>query len=91
MALSRHHATMVRPLSVQEITSVAQDFDFNVNQSLQQWFRAGKLLLTEAAICEQDGNLQMTYLYLYRHAEMVMSKLPQHPEYQDPKLSLIHI
>ena len=59
MALSRHHAAMTRPLSVQEIVTQAEDFDFNINRPLQQWIRACKLLLTEAVICEQDGNLQM--------------------------------
>ncbi|KAI7306264.1 hypothetical protein KC315_g14314, partial [Hortaea werneckii] len=42
------------------------------------------MLLTEAAICEQDGNIQMAYLYLYRHAELVLDKLPKHPDYKDP-------
>ena len=85
MALSRHHAALNRPLSVQEIVAQAEDFDFNVDRPLQQWIRAGKLLLTEAVICEQDGNLQMAYLYLYRHAELVLDRLPQHPDYKDLK------
>ncbi|KAK5130811.1 hypothetical protein LTR08_001645 [Meristemomyces frigidus] len=76
---------MARPLSVQEIVAQAQDFDFNISRPLQQWIRAGKLLLTEAAICEQDGNLQMAYLYLYRHAQLVLDRLPQHPDFKNPK------
>lgn len=43
------------------------------------------MLLTEAAICEQDGNLQMAYLYLYRHAELIIGKVPTHPDAKDPK------
>jgi STAM-binding protein len=43
------------------------------------------MLLTEAAICEQDGNLQMAYLYLYRHAELIIGKIPTHPDAKDPK------
>ncbi|EME77998.1 uncharacterized protein MYCFIDRAFT_33645 [Pseudocercospora fijiensis CIRAD86] len=85
MALSRHHAALTRPRSVEEIVKEAQDFEFNTNRSLQQWLRASKMLLTEAAICEQEGSLAMAYLYLYRHAELVLSRLPQHPEYRDPK------
>ncbi|KXT16019.1 hypothetical protein AC579_7113 [Pseudocercospora musae] len=85
MALSRHHAALTRPRSVEEIVKEAQDFQFNTNRSLQQWLRASKMLLTEAAICEQEGSLAMAYLYLYRHAELVLSRLPHHPEYRDPR------
>lgn len=83
MALSRHHAALNRPLSVQEIVSQAEDFEFSTTRSLQQWLRAGKLLLTEAALCEEDGNFQMAYLYLYRHGELILDRLPQHPDYKD--------
>ncbi|KAK4549212.1 hypothetical protein LTR36_007670 [Oleoguttula mirabilis] len=76
---------MTRPLSVQEIVAQAQDFEFSTNRPIQQWIRAGKMLLTEAAICEQDGNLQMAYLYTYRHAQLVLDRLPQHPDYKDPR------
>ncbi|KAF7191478.1 AMSH-like protease sst2 [Pseudocercospora fuligena] len=85
MALSRHHAALTRPRSVEEIVKEAQDFEFNTNRSLQQWLRASKMLLTEAAICEQEGSLAMAYLYLYRHAELVLSRLPQHPDYRDSR------
>jgi STAM-binding protein len=85
MALSRHHAGITRPLNVQEIVSQAQDFDFNVGRDLRAWLRSAKMLLTEAVLCERDGNLQMAYLYLYRHAELVVGKLPLHPEIKDPQ------
>ncbi|GAB1733117.1 hypothetical protein NU195Hw_g2093t1 [Hortaea werneckii] len=86
MAVSRHHAALTRPLSIPEIVAQAQDFDFNTQTTLQQWLKAAKMLLTEAAICEQDGNIQMAYLYLYRHAELVLDKLPKHPDYKDPSV-----
>jgi STAM-binding protein len=85
MALSRHHASITRPLNVQEIVTQAQDFDFSTERDLRAWLRAARMLLTEAAICEQDGNLQMAYLYLYRHAELIISKIPTHPNAKDPK------
>ena len=85
MALSRHHAALSRPLNVQEITKEAQNFEFSTNRSLLQWLRAAKMLLTEAAMCEQDGNLQTAYLYMFRHAELVLSRLPEHPDYKDPR------
>jgi STAM-binding protein len=84
MALSRHHATASRPLSISEIVAQAENFEFSPNVALQRWIRAAKLLQTESAICEQDGNVQSAYLYLYRHAQLVLHKLPQHPDYNDP-------
>ncbi|KAI6810042.1 JAB1/MPN domain-containing protein [Hortaea werneckii] len=84
MAVSRHHAALTRPLSIPEIVAQAQDFEFSTRTTLQQWLKAAKMLLTEAAICEQDGNIQMAYLYLYRHAELVLDNLPKHPDYKDP-------
>lgn len=86
MALSRHHAAISKPLNIEEIVHLAQQFEFGSNRPLKGWLRSAQMLLTEAAICEQDGNLQMAYLYLYRHAELVLGKFPQHPEYKDPKL-----
>ncbi|KAL1587153.1 hypothetical protein WHR41_04446 [Cladosporium halotolerans] len=85
MALSRHHASITRPLNVQEIVEQAQDFDFSPSRDLRAWLRAARMLLTEAAICEQDGNLQMAYLYLYRHAELIIGKIPTHPDVKNPK------
>lgn len=85
MALSRHHAAFSKPLSVEDIVREAQNFEYNTQRSLQQWLRAARMLLTEAAICEQEGNLSQAYLYLYRHAELVLAKLPEHPDYKDPR------
>ena len=85
MALSRHHAAITRPLNVQEIVTQAQDFDYNPERDLQAWLRSARMLLTEAGICEQDGNLQMAYLYLYRHAELIIGKLSLHPQAKNPR------
>lgn len=86
MALSRHHAAFSKPLSVEEIVQEARNFEFNSERPLQQWLRAAQMLLTEAAVCEQEGNFSQAYLYLYRHAELVLAKLPEHPDYRNPKL-----
>jgi STAM-binding protein len=85
MALSRHHAAFSKPLSVEDIVREAQNFEYNIHRPLRQWLRAARMLMTEAAICEQEGNLSQAYLYLYRHAELVLAKLPEHPEYKDPQ------
>jgi len=84
MALSQHHAAASRPMSISEITAQAEQFEFTPHVRLQRWIRAAKLLLTQASICEQDGDLQLAYLYLYRHAQLVLSRLPTHPDYRDP-------
>lgn len=75
-----------RPMNVEQIVQQAQDFEFVPNRTLKAWLRSAQMLLTEAAICEQDSNLQMAYLYLYRHAQLVLAKLPTHPQYRDPGL-----
>jgi STAM-binding protein len=75
----------MRPMNVQEIVAQAQEFDFSTSRDLRQWLRSARMLLTEAAISEQEGNLQMAYLYLYRHAELVIGKIPTHPDAKDPK------
>ncbi|KAK1087938.1 hypothetical protein LTR48_002112 [Friedmanniomyces endolithicus] len=84
MALSRQQTTTSIPLSIKEISLQAAQFDFSPNVALQRWIRAAKMLLTEAALCEQDGNLQKAYLYLVRHADLVLERLPHHPDYRDP-------
>lgn len=86
MALSAYHASTMRPMSIEQIVQQAQGFEFVPNRTLKAWLRSAQMLLTEAAICEQDGNLQMAYLYLIRHAELVLGKLPTHPQYRDPGL-----
>ena len=52
---------------------------------MQQWLRSAKMLLTEASICEVDGNYQTAYLYIYRHCELVLQRLPEHADYRDPR------
>lgn len=84
MALSRHHVGTSRPLNIEEIVREASNFEFIPNRPLKSWLRSAQMLLTEAAICEQDGDLQRAYLYLYRHAQLVLAKFPEHPDYKDP-------
>lgn len=86
MALSRHNASIQKPQSVQQIAEHARQFEFSVKRPLKSWIRSAQLLVTEAAICVQDGNLQAAYLYLLRHAELVLGKFPQHPEFKDLRL-----
>ncbi|KAK5173169.1 uncharacterized protein LTR77_003291 [Saxophila tyrrhenica] len=86
MAVPRYSTTSSRPLGVEEIVKQALDYEFISERPLKAWLRSAKLLLTEARICEQDGDIQRAYLFLYRHANLVIVKFPQHPEYKDPQL-----
>lgn len=84
MASTHHSSGLVKAQSVEEIVQEAANFEFSIHRPLRQWIRSGKQLLTEASFCEDDGNLQMAYLYLYRYAELILEKLPQHPDYKNP-------
>lgn len=72
-------------LSISSLVSRAEDFPFTPARPLAQWLRAARMLQTEAAHCEADGNLAMAYLYLYRHARLVLDRLPRHPDFSDPR------
>ena len=87
MATSKRHvrAATKRPLSVNEICRQAENFEFNTNRSLKNWLRSAQLLITEASSCEQDGDIQNAYLYLFRHAKLILAKIMLHPECNDPK------
>lgn len=85
MALSRANASVSKPMNVQEIVAQAQAFEFSTTRDLRSWLRSARMLLTEAVNCEQDGDLEKAYLYLYRHADLIISKIPTHPEAKDPK------
>ncbi|GAB7361228.1 hypothetical protein MBLNU230_g1290t1 [Neophaeotheca triangularis] len=88
MSFSGHRATALpdRPMSIPEIVASAQDFEFDQRRDLRSWLRSSRMLLTEAANCEHDGDYQKAYLYLYRHAELVIAHFPKHPEYKNPEL-----
>jgi STAM-binding protein len=75
----------MRSLSISEMTREAQDFEFGSYRPLKAWLRSAQLLMTEAGICEQDGDLQKAYIYLIRYQELVLTKLPQHTDFRNPK------
>ncbi|EMD00213.1 hypothetical protein BAUCODRAFT_136724 [Baudoinia panamericana UAMH 10762] len=84
MALSRHHNRTRHPLSAKDLITESENYNFHPSLPLQRWLRAAKLLLIEANICEQDGDVQMAFLYLYRHADLVMVQIPKHPDFRNP-------
>ncbi|KAK3055816.1 hypothetical protein LTR09_003050 [Extremus antarcticus] len=85
MATSKQDNTFPRPFSTQELVTQALKYDFTNKRTLKSWLRASQLLATQAAICEQDGDLQKAFLYLIRHSDLWMVKMMQHPEYDNPE------
>ncbi|KAI9807989.1 MAG: hypothetical protein M1825_005296 [Sarcosagium campestre] len=69
-----------RPMSVQEITEKAEDFDYNPSIPLRYWLRTADTLRQEAEIYEREGNTQQAYLLLFRHAKLVLDHLVSHPD-----------
>jgi STAM-binding protein len=82
MTSAQRHAGRPASRSVEEIVRDASNFEFSIYRPFRQWLRAGRQLLTEANLCESDDDVQLAYLYLYRYAELVLEKLPQHPDYR---------
>ncbi|KAF1825190.1 uncharacterized protein K489DRAFT_151112 [Dissoconium aciculare CBS 342.82] len=85
MSSSQRQAGPAESRSVEEIVRDASNFEFSIHRPFRQWIRAGRQLLTEATLCENDDSVQLAYLYLYRYAELVLEKLPQHPDYRKPE------
>ncbi|KAL6721069.1 hypothetical protein ACLMJK_000169 [Lecanora helva] len=71
---------LVRPMNVEKIVERAQNFEFNPLIPLKHWLRSASTLLKEAKIYEHEGNDAQTYLLLFRHAQLVLGNLTNHPE-----------
>ncbi|KFX88214.1 hypothetical protein O988_09118 [Pseudogymnoascus sp. VKM F-3808] len=72
------------PLSVAEIAARAQDFEYNPYIRLKVWLRTAELLLREAQIYEDEGNIQQAYMLLMRFVTLVADKLSAHPDSKEP-------
>ncbi|KAJ5614417.1 hypothetical protein N7528_008071 [Penicillium herquei] len=68
------------PQSVQTITKIAQEYQYNAGVPLKYWLRTAATLLREAAIYEREGHDEQTYLLLFRHAQLVLVNLSKHPD-----------
>ncbi|KAI5842456.1 putative endosome-associated ubiquitin isopeptidase [Morchella snyderi] len=73
------------PLSVQEISRKAEDFDYSPLIPLRHWLRTAETLRREAVIYQKEGNEQRAYLLLVRMAELLVHYLPKHPDYHRPE------
>ncbi|KFY16623.1 hypothetical protein V492_01208 [Pseudogymnoascus sp. VKM F-4246] len=72
------------PMSIAEIAARAQDFEYNPYIRLKVWLRTAELLLREATIYEDEGNIQQAYMLLMRFVTLVADKLSAHPDSKDP-------
>ncbi|KAH2038024.1 hypothetical protein KXV43_007287 [Aspergillus fumigatus] len=73
------------PQSVEKITRIAQDYEYNPLIPLRNWLRTASTLLREARIYEREGHDEQTYLLLFRHAQLVLVNLANHPDAKDEK------
>ncbi|KAI4260022.1 MAG: hypothetical protein LQ352_000518 [Teloschistes flavicans] len=67
-------------MNVEQIVQQAENFEYNPLIPFKHWSRSAGTLMKEAEIYEHEGNEQQTYLLLFRHARLVLEKLPSHPE-----------
>ncbi|PYH47894.1 putative endosome-associated ubiquitin isopeptidase (AmsH) [Aspergillus saccharolyticus JOP 1030-1] len=73
------------PQSVESITRLAQDYEYNPSVPLRYWLRTASTLIREARIYEQEQHEEQAYLLLFRHAQLVLVNLAEHPEAKDEK------
>ncbi|PCG96230.1 JAB1/Mov34/MPN/PAD-1 [Penicillium occitanis (nom. inval.)] len=72
------------PHNVEQITRLAQDYEYNPNIRLKYWLRTANSLVKEAEIYEREGHDEQAYLLLFRHAQLVLVNLVNHPDAKDP-------
>ncbi|KAL8771734.1 MAG: hypothetical protein Q9209_002925 [Squamulea sp. 1 TL-2023] len=70
----------IQPMSVEQIVKQAENFEYNPLIPFKHWSRSAGTLIKEAEIYDHEGNEQQAYLLLYRHARLIIDKLPTHPE-----------
>ncbi|KAL8994577.1 MAG: hypothetical protein Q9169_005495 [Polycauliona sp. 2 TL-2023] len=70
----------VQPMSVEQIVEQAENFEYNPLVPFRHWSRSAGTLIKEADIYHHEGNEQQAYLLLFRHARLILDKLPTHPE-----------
>ncbi|KAL8706833.1 MAG: hypothetical protein Q9201_000172 [Fulgogasparrea decipioides] len=67
-------------MNVEQIVHQAENFEYNPLVPFKHWSRSAGTLLKEAEIYKGEGNEQQAYLLLFRHARLILDKLPSHPE-----------
>ncbi|KAJ4348341.1 uncharacterized protein N0V89_009715 [Didymosphaeria variabile] len=78
-------ASLGAPLSVQELTDQASKYEYNAYIPLRNWLRTASMMHKQAQVYAAEGNDPQTYLLLYRHANLVLEHLTNHPEKNLPE------
>ncbi|KKK12086.1 hypothetical protein P175DRAFT_0535840 [Aspergillus ochraceoroseus IBT 24754] len=73
------------PQSVEKITRLAQDYEYNPLVPLRYWLRTAATIVREARIYLHEGHDEQAYLLLFRHAQLVLVNLVKHPDAKDEK------
>ncbi|KAK5061197.1 hypothetical protein LTR84_007739 [Exophiala bonariae] len=77
------------PRNVQQITEAAQQYEYDAAIPLRYWLRSAQAMLKEADIYVREGDEETTYLLLFRHAHLILSQLPAHPQARDKANKLL--
>ena len=85
MASLRPAMSLDKPMSVQDIVALASSPQLDSHYPLSSYFRSAQSLSKQANIYEHEGNSQMAYFLLYRHANLILDGLTQHPDTKDPQ------
>ncbi|KAL8801922.1 MAG: hypothetical protein Q9182_004156 [Xanthomendoza sp. 2 TL-2023] len=75
----------IEPMNVEQIVQQAENFEYNPLVPFKHWSRSAGTLIKEAEIYDHEGNEQQAYLLLFRHARLILDKLPTHPEARSKK------
>ncbi|KAL9627455.1 MAG: hypothetical protein Q9204_006555, partial [Flavoplaca sp. TL-2023a] len=78
-----------QPMSVEQIVEQAENFEYNPLVPFKHWSRSAGTLLKEAGIYHHEGNEEQAYLLLFRHARLVLDKLPTHPQARSKENDLV--
>ncbi|KAL9042628.1 MAG: hypothetical protein Q9180_000478 [Flavoplaca navasiana] len=78
-----------QPMSVEQIVEQAENFEYNPLVPFKHWSRSAGTLLKEAGIYHHEGNEEQAYLLLFRHARLVLDRLPTHPEARSKQNDLV--
>ncbi|KAK4943788.1 hypothetical protein LTR10_016691 [Elasticomyces elasticus] len=77
------------PRNVQQITKAAQEYEYDAGVPLRYWLRSAQAMLKEADVYMREGDEETTYLLLFRHAHLILSQLPAHPQARDKTNKLL--
>ncbi|KAL8674767.1 MAG: hypothetical protein Q9168_000851 [Polycauliona sp. 1 TL-2023] len=78
-----------QPMSVEQIVEQAENFEYNPLVPFKHWSRSAGTLIKEADIYHHEGNEQQAYLLLFRHARLILDRLPTHPEARSKENDLV--